>query len=174
MSISLLSMTIRYEQDVVAVRQKARQVAAAVGFDGQDQTRIATAISELARNAFMYARGGVVDFFVEGQRAPQVLMIRVSDRGPGIADVDAVLSGRYRSPTGMGLGMAGARRLVDRFEVTSSIGQGTTVTVGKLFSRRAPVLDAAALGALASTLAKAEPQNPIEEVRQQNQELIGA
>ena len=67
MSVSLLSMAIRYEQDVVAVRQKARQVAAAVGFDGQDQTRIATAISELARNAFMYARGGAVEFLVEGQ-----------------------------------------------------------------------------------------------------------
>jgi len=174
MSISLLSMTIRYEQDVVAVRQKARQVAAAVGFDGQDQTRIATAISELARNAFMYARGGAIEFLVEGERAPQLLVIRVSDRGPGIADVDAVLSGRYRSQTGMGLGMAGARRLVDRFEVTSSIGEGTTVMVGKLFSRRAPALDAAELRALAGALAKAAPQSPIEEIRQQNQELIGA
>ncbi len=174
MSVHLLSMTIRYEHDVVAVRQKARQVAAAVGFDGQDQTRIATAISELARNAFMYARGGAIEFFVEGQRAPQLLVIRVSDRGPGIADVDAILSGRYRSSTGMGLGMAGARRLVDRFEVTSSIGEGTTVMVGKLFSRRAPALDAAELRALAGTLAKAAPQSPIEEIRQQNQELIGA
>ena len=174
MSISLLSMTIRYEQDVVAVRQKARQVAAAVGFDGQDQTRIATAISELARNAFMYARGGAIEFLVEGERAPQLLVIRVSDRGPGIADVDAVLSGRYRSQTGMGLGMAGARRLVDRFEVTSSIGEGTTVMVAKVFSRRAPALDAAALRALAGALAKAAPQSPIEEIRQQNQELIGA
>jgi signal transduction histidine kinase/ActR/RegA family two-component response regulator len=174
MSVHLLSMTIRYEQDVVTVRQKARQVAAAVGFDGQDQTRIATAISELARNAFMYARGGAIEFFVEGQRAPQLLVIRVSDRGPGIADVDAVLSGRYRSQTGMGLGMAGARRLVDRFEVTSSIGEGTTVMVGKLFSRRAPELDAAELRALARTLSQAAPQSPIEEIRQQNQELIGA
>jgi signal transduction histidine kinase/ActR/RegA family two-component response regulator len=167
-------MAIRDEPDVVAVRQKARRVAAAVGFDGQDQTRIATAISELVRNAFMYARGGAVEFLVEGEHAPQLLVIRVSDRGPGIADVDAVLSGRYRSSTGMGLGMAGARRLVDRFEVTSSIGQGTTVMVGKLFSRRAPALDAAALRALARTLAQAAPQNPMEEIRQQNQELIGA
>jgi signal transduction histidine kinase/CheY-like chemotaxis protein len=167
-------MTIRYEQDVVAVRQKARQVAAAVGFDGQDQTRIATAISELARNAFMYARGGAIEFLVEGERAPQLLVIRVSDRGPGIADVDGVLSGRYRSSTGMGLGMAGARRLVDRFEVTSSIGEGTTVMVGKVFSRWAPELDATALQVLARTLAQAAPQNPMEEIRQQNQELIGA
>jgi len=71
MSISLLSMTIRYEQDVVAVRQKARQVAAAVGFDGQDQTRIATSVSEIARNAFRYAGGGSVDFELVGDTAPQ-------------------------------------------------------------------------------------------------------
>src|SRR5262250_2632339 len=105
MSAPLLTVSIRGEQDVVAVRQKARQVAAGLGFDGQDQTRIATAISELARNAFMYAGGGSVEFHVEGRSAPQLLLIRVADRGPGIPDVDAVLSGRYRSPTGMGLGM---------------------------------------------------------------------
>src|SRR5262245_34238060 len=173
MSVPLLTVTIRGEQDVVAVRQKARQVAAAIGFDGQDQTRIATAISELARNAFMYAGGGSVAFHVEGRSAPQLLMIRVTDSGPGIPDIDAVLSGRYRSPTGMGLGMAGARRLVDLFEVTST-GKGTTVMVGKLFSRRAPALDAAALRALASALGPVALQNPMEEIRQQNRELIGA
>ena len=174
MSAPLLTMAIHYEQDVVTVRQRARQVAAAVGFDAQDQTRVATAISELARNAFMYARGGKVEFLVEGQRAPQLLVIRVSDRGPGIADVEAILSGRYRSATGMGVGMAGARRLVDRFELTSSPGQGTTVTVGKLLPRRAPALDAPALRRLGDRLGQAAPQNPIEEIRQQNQELIGA
>jgi signal transduction histidine kinase/CheY-like chemotaxis protein len=168
----LLSLSIRAEQDVVAVRQRARQVAAAIGFDAQDQTRIATAISELARNAFMYARGGTVEFHVEGRRAPQLLVIRVSDRGPGIADVETILSGHYRSATGMGLGLVGARRLVDRFELTSRPGQGTTVTVGKLLPRRAPALDPAALQALSQTLARATTQGAIEEIRQQNQELL--
>jgi len=169
----VFSMAIGSEQDVVVVRQRARQVAAALGFDGQDQTRIATAISEIARNAFMYAGGGTVEFHVEGQRAPQLLMIRVSDRGPGIADADAILAGRYRSSTGMGLGMQGARRLVDRFELSSTPGQGTTVMLGKLFPRRASAMTADALAALAARLPGVGQQNPIEEIRQQNQELLG-
>ena len=174
MSLPLLTVVLRYEEDVVAVRQRARQVAAALGFDGQDQTRIATAISEIARNAFMYAGGGKVEFLIEGQRAPQLLLIRVSDRGRGIADVDAILSGRYRSETGMGLGMVGARRLVDRFDVSSVPGQGTTVTLGKLFPRRATVVTEFTLAALSDALARATPQKPIDEIRQQNQELLGA
>src|SRR5262245_30806366 len=132
MSLPLLTIVIRFEQDVVSVRQRARQVAAALGFDGQDQTRIGTAISEIARNAFMYAGAGKAEFLVEGQRTPQLLLIRVSDNGPGIKDVDEIMSGRYRSTTGMGLGLAGARRLVDRFDVVSKPGSGTTVTLGKL------------------------------------------
>ena len=173
MSVPLLTMAIRYEHDVVAVRQRARQVAAAVGFDGQDQTRIATAISELARNAFMYARGGAVEFLVEGQRAPQLLSIRVSDRGPGIADVDAVLSGRYRSRTGMGLGHGG--RTAPRRPVRGHVlaragddgdGRQAVLATGALLRRRRRC------GALGATLARPRPQSPIEEIRQQNQELI--
>ena len=174
MSLPLLSMQIRYEQDVVAVRQRARHVAESLGFDGQDQTRVATAISELARNAFMYAGGGKVEFLVEGRRAPQLLVIRVSDRGPGIADVDLVLSGRYRSATGMGLGIVGARRLVDRFEVTSAPGQGTAVTIGKLFPRRAPLLEPEGVGALVDRLGRLAPPTATDEIRRQNQELMAA
>ena len=138
MSLPLISLFVRHEQDVVAARQRARQIAARLGFESQDQTRIATAVSEIARNAFMYGGGGKVEIAVEGRFAPQLLVMRVSDRGPGIRDLDAVLSGRYRSSTGMGLGMVGARRLVDHFEVTSRPGAGATVTLGKLFPRRAP------------------------------------
>ncbi len=83
MSLPLVSLFVRHEQDVVAVRQRAREIAARLGFDGQDQTRIATAVSEIARNAFMYAGGGKVEIVVEGRHAPQLLVVRVSDRGPG-------------------------------------------------------------------------------------------
>jgi len=174
MSVPLLTMSVSREQDVVEVRQRARQVAELLGFDTQDQTRVATAVSELARNAFSYGRGGRVEFLVEGPRSPQLLVVRISDRGPGIADVDLVLSGQYRSSTGMGLGMSGARRLVDRFEVTSAPGQGTTVTIGKLFPRRAPVLEPATAAVLVERLGRAAPQSAIAEVRQQNQELLVA
>jgi len=172
MSLPLISFFVRHEQDVVAARQRARQIAACLGFESQDQTRIATAVSEIARNAFMYGGGGKVEFVVEGRYAPQLLVMRVSDRGPGIRDLDAVLSGRYRSSTGMGLGMLGARRLVDHFEVTSRPGAGTTVTLGKLFPRRAPEIDPKGLAALADALAREAPQGALEEVRQQNQELL--
>ena len=172
MSLPLISLFVRHEQDVVAARQRARQIAARLGFESQDQTRIAIAVSEIARNAFMYGGGGKVEMVVEGRYPPQLLVMRVSDRGPGIRDLDAVLSGRYRSPTGMGLGMLGARRLVDHFEVASRPGVGTTVTLGKLFSRRAPEIDPKGLAALADALAREAPQGALEEVRQQNQELL--
>jgi signal transduction histidine kinase/CheY-like chemotaxis protein len=167
----LLSVRIRHEHDIVAARRRARQIAAALTFDTPEQTRIATAVSELARNAFQYAGGGVVEYLVEGAMAPQVLTIRVSDWGPGLANVDAVLSGQYRSPTGMGLGLVGTRRLMDAFDIKS--GQdGTTISVKKMFPRRAPLLTPQGLDRLARQLLAEPPAGPIEEVQQQNQELL--
>ncbi len=172
MSLPLISLVIRQEPDVVAARQRARQIAARLGFETRDQTRIATAVSEIARNAFMYAGGGKVEIAVEGRLAPQLLLVQVSDVGPGIPDLEGVLAGRYRSSTGMGLGLLGARRLVDRFEVKSRPGAGTTVRLGKLFPRRAPALGPQDVRALADALARETPQGALEEVRQQNQELL--
>src|SRR4051812_30171004 len=108
----IISVEIRSEQDVVLARQRARQIAASLGFDMQDQTRIATALSEVARNAYEYARSGRAEFTVEATPVPS-LVIRVEDKGPGIRDLDAVLSGRYQSSTGMGLGLVGAKRLME-------------------------------------------------------------
>ena len=116
----ILTAAIEHESDVVAVRQRARRLAELLGFEAQDQTRIATAVSEIARNAFGYAGGGRVEFALDGAAHPQVLVIRVVDSGPGIGDLDAILGGRYRSATGMGLGIVGARRLMDRFEIASA------------------------------------------------------
>ena len=169
----LLSVRIRQEHDVVGARRRARQIAGALGFDALEQTRIATAVSELARNAFQYAGGGSVDYSVEGSRAPQVYSIQVSDRGPGIANLAAVLSGQYRSRTGMGLGIVGTRQLMDGFDVKSG-RSGTTVTVKKIFPRRVPVLTAERLDQLARDLLAEAPAGPIEEVQQQNQELLRA
>src|ERR1700743_1334578 len=113
MSLPILSVTVHFEHDTVAARQRARQIARLLGFDTQDQTRIATAVSEIARNAFRYAGGGKAELCVEGATAPQLLIIRVSDTGRGIANIEEVLSGRYTSTTGMGLGVIGSRRLMD-------------------------------------------------------------
>jgi signal transduction histidine kinase len=95
-SYPILTAQVRFEQDIVQVRQKARQIAAGLGFDSQAQTRIATAVSEIARNAFKYAGGGKVEFIVEGE-SPQIFRTRISDTGPGIADLPAVLSPNFRS-----------------------------------------------------------------------------
>ena len=82
MSGRLLSVRIRHEHDIVGARRRARQIAEAVGFEVPEQTRIATSVSELARNAFRYAGGGVVDFSIEGAMAPQLFTVRVVDGGP--------------------------------------------------------------------------------------------
>src|SRR5579859_3504813 len=103
MSLPILSVTIRNEHDTVAARQRARQIARLLGFDAQDQTRISTAVSEIARNAFNYASDGRVEYLIEGRTAPQLFIVRVSDKGPGIPNLDEILQGRYQSQTGMGL-----------------------------------------------------------------------
>src|SRR4029077_4881250 len=110
MAYAITSVLIQHEPDVVAARQRTRQIASALGFDTQDQTRLATAVSELARNAYGYAKGGKIEFLIEGQTIPQVCIIRISDKGPGIPQLKTILDGRYRSSTGMGLGIVGARR----------------------------------------------------------------
>jgi signal transduction histidine kinase/CheY-like chemotaxis protein len=170
----LLSLTIKCERDVVLARQRARQIATLLGFEAQDQTRIATAVSEIARNAFTYARGGTVEFRVEGSTRPQVLVVRVADRGPGIADLPSILEGRYRSTTGMGLGILGARRLMDQFDVGTQPGRGTEVTLKKLLPARAALAGPKVLARIADDLGRERPEDPVDEIQRQNQDLLQA
>lgn len=173
--LPLLSIELRYEHDVVLARQRARHIAELVGFDGQDQTRIATAVSELARNAHEYAGGGRVRFGVESARdGVQRLVVQVSDDGPGIRDLQAILDGRYVSPTGMGLGILGARRLMERFRIDSRLGAGTTVEVARPLPPSAVRVGADDATRIADTLSQRAPQSSFEEVQQQNQELLRA
>jgi signal transduction histidine kinase/ActR/RegA family two-component response regulator len=168
----LLTLTIQHEHDVVAARQRARQVAELLGFDAQDQTRVATAVSEVARNAFEYAGGGRVEFALESGGKTQALAVRVKDDGPGIAHLERVLAGQYQSPTGLGLGLVGARRLMDECEIESAPGRGTEVRMKKAFPRRAPPVAAARVAEVAEQLARQQPQSPFEEVQGQNRELL--
>ncbi|HEX6630105.1 MAG TPA: ATP-binding protein [Gemmatimonadaceae bacterium] len=170
----LLSLRLEFEHDVVLARRRAREVAAALRLDTQDQTRLATAVSELTRNAYQYAGGGRVEFALEPAPpagGPAWLTVRVSDEGPGIADLDAVLGGAYRSSTGMGLGLVGARRLSDRFDITSRPGAGTTVTIGKRLPAGAQA-EAVVADALAVLVARPDDESAFAEVRRQNQELL--
>ncbi|MBD2125799.1 ATP-binding protein [Microcoleus sp. ZQ-A2] len=173
MSATILTVEIRFEQDVVMTRQRARQIAELLGFDAQDQTRIATAVSEIARNAFQYAKGGKVEFRVEGE-SPQSLLICIRDKGAGIANLNSILEGRYTSATGMGLGIIGSKRLMDRFEIESSPSHGTMVQMGKPLPKRASVVNGHRLAQIADELIQRSPSNPFEEIQQQNQELLRA
>ena len=172
MSYPILSVAIRYEHDVVAARQRARHLAALLGFEAQEQTRIATAVSEIARNAFRYAGAGRVEFSVEGRTSPQLFAVSISDQGPGIADLPAILAGRYHSSTGMGLGILGARRLMDQFHVESAPGRGTTVALRKILPRRAPLVTGEVVARLAAELTRQTPPSAVAEMQQQNQELL--
>lgn len=169
----ILTVSIKEERDVVLARQRARQVAGLLRFDTQDQTRIATAVSEVARNAYSYAGGGRIEIGIEGSTAPQVLVIKVIDQGGGIKDLDLVLSGRYQSQTGMGLGLIGSRRLMDSFDIQSS-PRGTAVSLKKILPPHAAFLTSREIGSITDALVRQRPAGAFEEVQQQNQELLSA
>src|SRR5947209_13413610 len=161
MSVSLLTISIRYEHDVVLSRQRARQLAGLLGFDRQDQVRIATAVSELARNAFQYADKGKVEFLAE-LTSPLVFRIRISDQGKGIPHLQRILDGQYCSPTGMGLGILGAHRLMDRCQITSNPGEGTIILLEKIAQPAMPSLTSKDVASLMENLAKQPPLDPVD------------
>ena len=173
MNSPLLTSDIRTESDVVIVRQRARQIAALLEFDTHEQTRISTAVSEIARNALLYAGGGQAQFSIE-DRAPEHLIIRISDRGQGIPNLPAILAGNYHSGTGMGLGLPGARKLMDTFRADSVPGHGTTVELGKALPPQAPEVTPQLVSRISAELAKLAPASPMEEIRRQNIELLRA
>jgi signal transduction histidine kinase/DNA-binding response OmpR family regulator len=170
MALNLFTIEIRFENDVVLARQKARTIAAALKFDPQDQTRIATAVSEIARNTFQYGGGGRAEFRLESS-PENMLMITLRDQGRGISNLSQIMDGRYVSQTGMGVGLLGAKRLMDLFHVETSAGQGTTVILGKKVPARFARFSTIDLN---NTLAKIEhaSQDPYEELKQQNKELL--
>jgi signal transduction histidine kinase/CheY-like chemotaxis protein len=172
MAIRILTVLIKTELDVVAARQRARQIAALSGFSVQDQAKIATAVSELTRNIYNYADSGKLEFFIEGDTSPQLLLIRIEDKGPGIPNLDAVLAGDYRSNTGMGVGILGSRRLMDQFDIQSTPNRGTRIVLKKLLPATAPVLTARAIGEIGANLAALPTDVTLAEVEQQNKELL--
>jgi signal transduction histidine kinase/CheY-like chemotaxis protein len=170
----LSSISLHFEYDLVAARRRARQIAALLGFVEQDQTRIATVASEIARNALRYGGGGRIEFGVESNNGTNALALTISDRGPGIANLDEVLSGRYRSATGMGLGILGAQRLMDDVQINTAPGKGTTVLMKKYLGPAAPDLSPRSVQKLVDELARQRPESPLEEIQQQNGELLQA
>jgi serine/threonine-protein kinase RsbT len=122
---------VRQEDDVVRVRQIVRQWAVELGFSLVEQTKIVTASSELARNTVIYGAGGVVRLEAVNDANRRGLRLTFEDEGPGIADVQQALKDGYTTGTGLGLGLGGARRLMDEFAISSEAGKGTRVTIAK-------------------------------------------
>ncbi len=123
------SFQIRCEADVVAVRQHTRTWCHECGFSLVEQTKMVTAASEIARNTLIYGRGGTVDFSRLDEGAKKGLRLVFSDQGPGIANIDQALRDGFTSGNGLGLGLGGARRLVNEFQLWSQPGEGTRVTI---------------------------------------------
>lgn len=170
MNFRLLTMSLALEQDVVLARQRTRHVAQVLGFSTQDQTRIATAVSEIARNAFVYAGTGKVHLSLEGAPVQQ-FVITVSDEGPGIAKLADILAGRYRSTTGMGIGLLGTVKLMDDHHIDTG-PTGTTVVLRKDLPASAGLWGAAQVAGLASQLASSPVVSSFDEVQRHNQELL--
>lgn len=127
----LEELNIDTEFDIVKARQSVRQYAKDAGMGIVDQTRITTAVSELFRNMYMYAGGGIVRIQKGVYNEHNALVITCMDNGPGIDDVSLAMQDGYTSGQGMGYGLPGAKRLVDDFELQSEPGNGTSVRVVK-------------------------------------------
>jgi serine/threonine-protein kinase RsbT len=124
-------LPVAADVDIVSVRQKGRELAAKAGFSEGDQTVIAAAISEIARNILMYAKRGEVSLVLANNDDRIGIIIVARDQGPGIADLPRAMQDGYSTSGGLGLGLPGARRLMDEFEIQAPPGQGTTITMKK-------------------------------------------
>lgn len=135
--ISLLQGTLRIgsENDIVMARRAVRDAAAHLSFGVTDITRIVTAASELARNIYLYAGSGVMRWSGLEHNGGAGIELTFEDHGPGIADVEQAMQAGYSTGAGLGLGLPGAKRLMDEMEVRSKVGDGTTVTLRKWLRR---------------------------------------
>ena len=125
------SLPLRVEQDVVLARQAVRKLTQELKFSLVDQTKMVTAASELARNTVIYGGGGVMkcELLLDGARSG--LRLTFEDQGPGLPDLSLALTDGWTSGSGLGMGLSGAKRLVNDFDIASEVGKGTRVTIAR-------------------------------------------
>jgi serine/threonine-protein kinase RsbT len=126
-----VAVSIVAQSDISVARHRAREIASKLGFSSSELTLIATAVSEIARNIIEYARAGEMKMSVVHQGARRGIAIIATDIGPGIPDVARAMQDGYSTGKSLGLGLPGAKRMMDEFLVTSEVGKGTTVTMRK-------------------------------------------
>jgi serine/threonine-protein kinase RsbT len=124
-------VAVSRDADIVTARQLGRELAAKVGFAGSDLTLIATAISEVARNIISYADNGEIRLGLARKDGREGVLVVAEDHGPGIPDIDQAMRDGFSTGKSLGLGLPGARRLMDDFEIVSELGKGTTVIMRK-------------------------------------------
>jgi PAS domain S-box-containing protein len=170
MSTVITREALRTEHDVVYARIRARIIAEQLGFDKGDQTRISTAVSEIARNSFQYAGGGEIEFLIDTETEPNVFAITVRDHGKGITRIEMHES-RFASETGMEQGILYAKRLMDHFHIDTQ-PNGASVFLGKNLPPTASRVTPTILTRIADVLVKTALPNQFDETRVQNQDLI--
>lgn len=172
MRLTISRVEIRHQQDVVCAGQRARQIAELLGFDRHDQNRISTAVSEIARNAHQHGKGGETEFLVDAATHERYFTIVVRDSGPGVTDIDAILAGGSNPGTTPGMGLLGARRMMDRFVIESNPGLGTTVCMSRRVPDTSPEITPAVVDRIAQVLLATGAETPLEDIRTQNRELL--
>jgi signal transduction histidine kinase len=171
MSYRLINLGISSEQDVVLVRQRAREISALLGFGGQDQVRIATAISELARSAFAYVSGGTVEFSVESAHPPAALLIRIKSTGGELRNLGRAMGVVQEPDAGLDAALVSAYRLMDGCSVDDEAGRATVITLRKFLPAPAGIT-AEGLKALVAQISVSPVSNTFTEVDLQNRELL--
>jgi signal transduction histidine kinase len=164
------SIFVRSEADIVRVRDRVRVVAREFGFDNVTQIKLTTAVSELTRNIYEYARTGSITVSIIERDGQTGMEIVAEDSGPGISDLDKVLSGQFQSKTGLGRGITGSQRLMDDFTIDSTPGSGTRIEAVKWFDTDQRALKP--IDQIRQLFFSASESGAVEELQAQNKELV--
>ncbi|HEX8145332.1 MAG TPA: histidine kinase dimerization/phospho-acceptor domain-containing protein, partial [Pyrinomonadaceae bacterium] len=173
-STRLGDVYVRREADIVKVRERVRRLARELGFDSTTQIKITTAVSEVTRNIYEYAKSGAITLAL-AERGPDTgLLVMARDDGPGIDETTlrAIMRGAYRSASGLGVGLSGTRKLMDEFDIKTAEGEGTRVSVVKWLPRAAAADVKARVEELRALFGKDDDDSAIEELQQQNRDFV--
>src|SRR3954470_21017070 len=164
---------VRREADIVKVRDRVRRIAREMGFDSTTQIKITTAVSEITRNIYEYAKSGAISVAIAERATDYGLQVTARDDGPGIEEktLNAILKGRYTSASGMGVGLLGTRKLMDEFHIDTAPNMGTRVTVTKWLSRADAESARKRVDALKSVIDSGVDDSALEELQAQNRDL---
>ncbi len=173
-STRLGDVYVRREADIVKVRERVRQLAREMGFDSTTQIKITTAVSEITRNIYEYAKSGAITLSVAERGADIGLLVTARDDGPGIeeATLRAIMRGTYRSSSGLGVGLSGTRKLMDEFDIKTAQGEGTRVAVVKWMPRAAAEGIKRRNEELRALFSVEADDSAIEELQQQNRDFV--